>query len=84
MKLADLFVKLGLKKDGFDKGIDDSKKKTNAFGSSIKKIGGYIAGAFAVSAVTNFVKSSLQAYDIQAKAEQQLLIALKGRKGAGS
>lgn len=59
-KLADLFIKLGLKKDGFDKGIDQAKSKTNAFSSSIKKIGGYLAGAFAVERVLAFGKELLQ------------------------
>lgn len=60
MKLADLFIKLGLKKDGFDKGIDGAKKKTNAFAGSIKKIGGLMAGAFAVGQVVAFGKELLE------------------------
>ena len=82
MKLADLFIKLGLQKDGFDKGLNDAKSKTNAFGSAVKKIGGMLAGVFAVGALKSFAKESLNLYNIQAQAEQQLLIALKGRKDA--
>ncbi|NIA28710.1 MAG: hypothetical protein GWP06_02205 [Actinobacteria bacterium] len=82
MKLADLYVKLGIKKEGFDKGIDQAKKKTNSFGSSMKKLGGIIAGAFAVGAIIRFSKIALEKYNIQAQAETQLLVALKGRKAA--
>lgn len=60
MKLADLFIKLGLKKDGFDRGIDDAKKKTNAFSSAVKKIGGIMAGAFAVERIFSFGKELLE------------------------
>jgi hypothetical protein len=55
MKIADLFIKLGLKSDDFDKGIDKAKNKTNAFANGMKKIGGMIAAAFAVERVAAFV-----------------------------
>lgn len=82
MKIADLFIKLGLKKDGFDRGIDGSKQKVSAFSGVVKKIGGIIAGAFAVRQIIAWGNNMINAYDVQAKAEQQLLTALKGRKGA--
>lgn len=78
--IADLFIKLGLKKEGFDSGIDQAKKKTEGFTGVVKKLGGIMVAAFAVGTVTAFFKKSLIAYDEQAKAEQQLLVALKGRK----
>lgn len=53
-KIADLFVKLSLKDQSFDKGIDKAKKKTMSFGDSMKKIGGLIAGAFAVERIISF------------------------------
>ena len=56
MKIADLFIKLGLQKQGFDKGIDDAKKRTDTFGSAIKKVGGVIAGAFAGQKLIAFGK----------------------------
>lgn len=37
-KIGDLFVKLGLKKDGFDKGIKDAKTQTNGFANVVKKM----------------------------------------------
>jgi hypothetical protein len=55
-KLADLFVKLGLKSTEFNRGIDKAQKKTNTFGKGVSKIGGLIAGAFAVGAIINFGK----------------------------
>lgn len=58
MKLGDLFIKLGLQKGDFDKGIDDAKRKTSAFGESMKKIGGMIAGVFAVGAITNYLREA--------------------------
>jgi hypothetical protein len=44
-KISDIWVRLGLKKDGFDKGMDDAAKKAEGFGSSLSKIK---AGAVAV------------------------------------
>ena len=55
-KLSDLFVKLGLNSSSFNKGIDSAQKKTNGFGNGLKKIGGLIAGAFAIGAVVSFGK----------------------------
>jgi hypothetical protein len=44
-KIGDLFVRLGLKSDGFKKGMTDAKKETQSFGS---KLGQMKAGALAV------------------------------------
>ena len=60
MKLGDLFIKLGLQKGEFDKGIDDAKRKTSAFGDGMKKIGGMIAGVFAVGQVVSYVRESMK------------------------
>ena len=35
-KIGDLFVRLGLKKDEFSKGIKDAKKETESFGKSMQ------------------------------------------------
>lgn len=59
-KIADLFVKLVLDKKGFDQGIDGAKQKTSMFGEGVKKIGGLIAGAFAVGSVISFGKELLR------------------------
>ena len=82
MKIADLFIKLGLKKQGFDSGIEASKQKVSAFSSVVKKVGGILAGAFAIRQIVSWGQNMINAYDIQAKAEAQLLTALNGRKTA--
>lgn len=46
-KLGDIFVKLGLQKDEFDKGLDGAKKKTVGFGSSIKDMSALAVSAWA-------------------------------------
>jgi len=60
MKIGDLFIKLGLQKDGFDKGLNDAKRQTSSFGSMMKSVGGMIGGIFAVGAITSFVKESMK------------------------
>lgn len=57
-KISDLWVRLGLKKEGFDRGMDDAKKQTKGFGSTLANMK---AGALAVwaaigASVTAFVK----------------------------
>lgn len=57
-KIGDLFVRLGLKSDGFKKGMQDAKKETQSFGS---KLSSMKAGALAVwaavgTAVVAFAK----------------------------
>ena len=49
---------LGLDKSQYDKGLQGAKKSTNQFASSIKKLGGLMAGAFAIGKITAFVKES--------------------------
>lgn len=44
-KISDLWVRLGLKKDGFDKGMEDAGKKAEGFGGTLEKVK---AGALAV------------------------------------
>lgn len=39
-KIGDLWVKLGLKKQEFDKGMNDAEQKTEGFGSKMQKIKG--------------------------------------------
>lgn len=56
MKLADLFIKLGLNKTDYEKGLNEAKSQTSAFGSAIGKLGGIIAGVFAVDKLISFGK----------------------------
>ncbi len=44
-KISDIWVRLGLKKDGFDKGMDAAGKKAEGFGATLGKVK---AGALAV------------------------------------
>lgn len=57
MKLADLWVKLGLKDDSFQKGISGAEKKTSKLGGVLKKIGPMIGAAFAIDAVVKAGKA---------------------------
>lgn len=59
MKLGDLFIKLGLQKADFDKGIDDAKRKTSGLGGVFKGIGTMATAAWSavgVGAVIAFNK----------------------------
>ena len=78
--VGDLKARLGLDKSGFDKGIDGAEKKTSKFSAGIKRLGGALAAAFAVTKIVALGKALLGITDIQAKAEQGLLVALKGRR----
>lgn len=57
-KISDIWVRLGLKKEGFDKGIDDAGKKVEGFGGAFGKIkaGALAAWAAIGASVTAFVK----------------------------
>lgn len=44
-KISDIWVRLGLKKEGFDKGMTDAEKKAEGFGGTLSKVK---AGAVAV------------------------------------
>lgn len=62
-KIGDLFVRLGLKSDDYKKGLNDAKKQTSSFGTSLKNMK---AGALAVwaaigTAVIGFGKQVLSA-----------------------
>jgi phage tail tape-measure protein len=51
---------LGLDTKKFNKGVENAKKKTSSFGKNINKIGGIIAGAFAVDKIISFGKAIVQ------------------------
>ena len=57
-KISDIWVRLGLKKEGFDKGMDDAGKKVEGFGGAFGKIkaGALAAWAAIGASVTAFVK----------------------------
>ena len=57
-EVTKILVKIGADTYELTKGLDRAKKETSKFGNAIKKIGGLIAGAFAVSTIINFTKES--------------------------
>jgi ribosomal protein S16 len=52
--LGELWVKLGLKNEGLNKGLDDSKKKVSGFANYMSKLGGIMAAAFSVKEIGAF------------------------------
>lgn len=55
-QLQDLKVKISLDNSQFQSGINKVEQQTNTLGSSMKKLGGVVAGAFATKAVFDFGK----------------------------
>ena len=55
-QLQDLKVKISLDNSQFQSGINNIEKQTSSLGSSMKKLGGIVAGAFAGKAVLDFGK----------------------------
>ena len=55
-QLQDLKVKISLDNSQFQSGINKVEQQTNTLGSSMKKLGGIVAGAFATKAVLDFGK----------------------------
>jgi len=74
---------LGLDKKKFDRGLKDAKKQGSKFGSAMKKIGGILAGAFAVTKIVQWAKALKQAYQVQMEAEIKLATIMKQRMGLG-
>lgn len=63
-KIGEIWAKLSLKKDDFDKGLDQANTKAKGFGSSLKSMGvaakaaWAAVGAAAVKAINEFINSS--------------------------
>ena len=63
-KIGDLWVKLGLKSEDFNKGIKDAEAKTGGFGSAVTKVKGIAVaawaavGAAAAKMTLDFIQSS--------------------------
>lgn len=79
-KIGDLWVRLGLKKQDFDKGLKDAEKQTQAFNGALKAIGA--AGKAAFAAVSIAVISVVSVIKDLAKQNQTLGDAF-GRTAAG-
>jgi len=65
-KAGDLYVDVGAKTDKLKTGLKKAKREVSSFQKQIMKIGGLLAGAFAVSSVIRFSK---EVSDLAGKAE---------------
>jgi hypothetical protein len=81
-KVADLYAELGLKKDKFDKGMKDAEGGPSRLGKAFNVAGVAIAASLTLVAAGLMAvgKQSIAAWDAQEKANQGLLVALKGRR----
>lgn len=79
-KIGDLFVRLGLKKDEFSKGMKEAKRESSSFVDAIKSIGS--KGKLALAAVTAAVMGTIAAIKNLAK-QNQLLDDAWNRMAAG-
>lgn len=61
--LGKIWVKLGLDNSEFKKGIKGAQTESNVFAQGFKKIGGMIAGAFAIESIVRFGKELLDLRD---------------------
>ena len=77
--IGSLKAVLGLDKTKYDRGLNQAEQRTNRFSAGIKRLAGFMAAAFSVTIIAGFLKKATQAFDVQAKANQALLVALKGR-----
>jgi len=78
--LAALSIRLTTDASKFNQGLQGSMKQMNLMKQGAAALGGALAAAFSVKMLINFTKKSIQAYDVQAKAEAGLLTALDGRR----
>ncbi len=58
--LGELWVKLGLRNEGLNKGLDDSKKKVSGFANYMSKLGGMMAAAFSVKQIVAFTHQTAE------------------------
>lgn len=77
-----LRVRQTLDNSQFKKGLRDSQQSARALSTSMKAIGGAIAGAFAISSISGFLKTSMQGLAQEEKANASLLNTLHGRTEA--
>jgi hypothetical protein len=78
-----LQAELGLKKDKFKRGLKDAEKQGSRFGRAIKRIGGILAGAFAVHKIVQWGRALKEAYQVQMEAETKLATIMRQRMGLG-
>ena len=82
-KIGDLFIKLGLKKQDFDKGIDEAEKQVKGFSLSTKAMATAAAAAWAAvaAAVVKFAKDAVKMTQTWG---DQWNVTMAGVKGAYS
>ena len=78
-KIGDLFVRLGLKSDGFKKGMNEAKKETKGFGAALSNMK---AGALAVwgaigAGVTKFTQDVIRSSNAMSDAWDQQMSRMK-------
>ncbi len=77
-KIGDLFVRLGLKKEGFDRGIQDASKSTKNFGNTASKfLGGVAAKFLTVAAAIKVLGDSIKTMATFERANATLASVLK-------
>lgn len=77
--LLALTAKLSADTTKFKSGLDKGKKQLNGFSKSVGKIGGLMAGAFAVGKIVQFGREAEAAYKIQEEAEVKLETVMRQR-----
>lgn len=80
--LGKIWVKLGLDNSEFNKEIKESQGAVGNFKSFLGGIGKTIAAAFSITAIINFAKASVQAYNESALAAAKLESVLRSTGGA--
>lgn len=80
--ISRLKVWIGSDTSNLEKGLKRGKKEVSSFSSGMKKLGGMIAGAFALSSVVSFAKECLSLNKVQAAAEKKLAAVIKATGGA--
>lgn len=66
----------------FSDRLNKGKKEVSGFSSAMKKVGGVIAGAFALSSIKSFLTECNNLWKIQEKAENKLESVIKATGGA--
>ncbi len=66
-----LWVRLGLDRRGYEKGVNKAQKKTKGLNNTVKKLGATIGAAFAVKKITGFVNETAKLGDELGKLSKQ-------------
>ncbi len=76
-----LDVKITADNSKLKSGLKQSEQSVNKFSSSIKRMGGVMAGAFAITKVASFFKETVKLYGIQEQAEKKLADSIAATGG---